>query len=174
MKRWRYVFPLLDDRAKGEDLVTHLRTMFEPQRDPAGGLTRFQAGLADVASDPTLWVLLDYRGEMAEEPPDWVAHDIADQIRSRGLQRPGPEPAFRRLVDVPDDDDVVIEVPPGELRMDTGKLSLWMDPADASPEVVADVLRALSDLHVAAGGSGLHYTVDEDGSLIVAPAEELV
>jgi hypothetical protein len=49
---------------------------------------------------------------------------------------------------------------------------LWLDPGDAPPESVADVLRALSDLHLAAGGSGLRYQVDEESSQIIATAED--
>jgi hypothetical protein len=53
-------------------------------------------------------------------------------------------------------------------------LRLWLDPGDAPPEVVADVLRALSDLHMAAGGTGLQFSIDEDECHVIASAEEVV
>lgn len=42
------------------------------------------------------------------------------------------------------------------------ELRLAIDPGNASPEVVADVLRAISNLHRAAGGSGLKFRIEGD------------
>lgn len=47
-------------------------------------------------------------------------------------------------------------------------LPFWIDPGEAPPHVIAEVLAALSDLHEAAGGSGLDFHID--GEYIV-PAE---
>jgi hypothetical protein len=39
-------------------------------------------------------------------------------------------------------------------------LDLWIDPGDAPPELIADVLAAVSELHRAYGGNGLVYHTD--------------
>ena len=46
---------------------------------------------------------------------------------------------------------------------------LGVDPGDAPPEVIADVLHALGELHRAAGGGGLVFRVD--GEQVIANAE---
>ena len=43
---------------------------------------------------------------------------------------------------------------------------LWIDPGDAPPDVIKNLLTALSDLHRAAGGLGLEFS--SDGEWIVA------
>ena len=39
--------------------------------------------------------------------------------------------------------------------------TLWLDPGDASPELIADFFTALSDFHVAHGGKDLKFVVPE-------------
>ena len=66
----------------------------------------------------------------------------------------------RRVAEAILDDDrrreatQVVPGPPG--------FSLFVQPGDAPPDVVADVLAALSSLHRAAGGSGLSFEVSGD------------
>jgi hypothetical protein len=47
-------------------------------------------------------------------------------------------------------------------------LRLFLDPGDAPPAVVARVLEALSNLHRAAGGTGLAFRADGELSIHVA------
>lgn len=57
---------------------------------------------------------------------------------------------------------------------DGAQFHLWIDSGDAPPEVVANVLISLSELHRAHGGTGLQYEVDADGVFIARESEELV
>jgi hypothetical protein len=45
---------------------------------------------------------------------------------------------------------------------DNLSINLWIDPGTASAETLERVLVALSELHIAAGGTGLEYTSDGD------------
>lgn len=49
-------------------------------------------------------------------------------------------------------------------------IRLWLDPGEAPPQVVAAVLNSINALHRAAGGSGLEFSIDRDGSLVIAEA----
>ena len=51
-------------------------------------------------------------------------------------------------------------------------LELWVDPGEASADVVADVLVAISNLHRAAGGDGLVFSTDGD-RVVPAAVESL-
>jgi hypothetical protein len=55
------------------------------------------------------------------------------------------------------DADVPVAPPPSQ---SPEGLELWIDPGDASAEVVAEVLVALSELYRAEGGAGLVFTTD--------------
>ena len=95
-------------------------------------------------------------------------HGIKSRLHYIGSDSNGPP--FTAKIRVTSAMTASLEMVPVELE----RLRLWIDPGDAPPEVVADVLRALSDLHAAAGGKGLHFVVDEDESYIVASAEEVL
>jgi hypothetical protein len=174
MKRWRYTFPLeLETHtagAQGEELVASIRAMLE-KKGAENPYSRVHVGIAMASGRPQLYVWLDYP-EADWPAPEDLAIEIAAEIMNRGL-RPASGRAFS-LSPETSINDVTVEVPTGELRLESAPLRLWMDPGDAPPELVADLLRALSDLHVAYGGSGLRYSIDEDGSLMITPAEELV
>ena len=42
---------------------------------------------------------------------------------------------------------------------DPSAIQLWIDPGNASKETIQQVIEAVSDLHVAAGGQGLLFEV---------------
>lgn len=44
----------------------------------------------------------------------------------------------------------------------TEPLKIWIDPGNASPAEIADLLHALSEVHRAAGGSGLSWSIEGD------------
>jgi hypothetical protein len=51
-------------------------------------------------------------------------------------------------------------------------LSIYIDPSDAPKETIQGVLAALSDLHIAAGGLGLEFTLDGLNALAVEGARQ--
>lgn len=51
-------------------------------------------------------------------------------------------------------------------RIGPPPLEVYLDPGDAPQDVIEDVLKALSDLHVAAGGEGLEFSVDDDNFVL--------
>lgn len=151
-----YHFPLYrDDPATVDELARAVRDLLEgryPGRVEGVEVDRTE-------DDPALavWFRLRYP---ADRPPAELQQEVLAEIADRGLT-PLREPVAYRLKE-------------REAERERPVLRFWMDPGDAPPEVVADLLRALSNLHVAAGGLGLTYSVDEDGSLVIASAEELV
>jgi hypothetical protein len=51
---------------------------------------------------------------------------------------------------------------PGSVARDDLPFDLWIDPGHASTETLQNVLIALSELHLAAGGAGLEFQADGD------------
>jgi hypothetical protein len=56
-------------------------------------------------------------------------------------------------------------------RRDETSVRMWIDPGRASADDIRAVLHALNALHVAAGGVGLTFEVDEDEILILQEAD---
>lgn len=55
------------------------------------------------------------------------------------------------------------------------EFEFWIDPGDATPEVVAEVLTALSELYRSHGGSGFVFRTEGDVTVMAAaPAEATV
>ncbi len=49
----------------------------------------------------------------------------------------------------------------------TRHVNVWIDPGNASKQTIQDVLEALSDLHIAAGGLGLEFVADDTHVLVM-------
>ena len=60
--------------------------------------------------------------------------------------------------------------PPPEWLNDKRRIEIFIDPGDASKETIQAVLERLDDLHRAAGGLGLEFTVDEQDVRVMAGA----